>query len=135
MYSNFSPALRSRLRNWTAAYGRGMFVALVTAAWLVVDKLPQVPICSLNRIFGIECPACGTTRAIWAILHGELHKAFCLNPAGYVVIAFITRLIFADLLPMGSIRRIINSRSVDLLMIIALIGSMMLKTAQTFMVS
>jgi len=37
------------------------------------------PTCPIHRIFGIECPGCGATRALAALLHGRLMEAVRLN--------------------------------------------------------
>ncbi|MCA1578484.1 MAG: DUF2752 domain-containing protein [Acidobacteria bacterium] len=38
------------------------------------------PVCVFRLLTGLTCPGCGTTRALHAILHGELETAFMLNP-------------------------------------------------------
>jgi hypothetical protein len=38
------------------------------------------PVCLFRFLTGLTCPGCGTTRALHAILHGELETAFMLNP-------------------------------------------------------
>jgi len=38
------------------------------------------PVCVFRFLTGLTCPGCGTTRALHAILHGELETAFMLNP-------------------------------------------------------
>ncbi|HVF21452.1 MAG TPA: DUF2752 domain-containing protein [Pyrinomonadaceae bacterium] len=38
------------------------------------------PVCLFRFLTGLTCPGCGTTRALHAILHGELERAFMLNP-------------------------------------------------------
>ena len=46
------------------------------------------PICPVHQWLGIQCPGCGATRALSALLHGHLHEALhdnalfvCLLPA------------------------------------------------------
>jgi hypothetical protein len=43
---------------------------------------PQCPFLALT---GFECPGCGTTRALHALLHGRLTTAFALNPLLFIV--------------------------------------------------
>lgn len=38
------------------------------------------PACSFHAITGLDCPFCGTGRALHRLLHGKLHEAFSLNP-------------------------------------------------------
>ena len=37
------------------------------------------PICPIHRFLGIECPGCGATRALAALLHGQIAEALRLN--------------------------------------------------------
>lgn len=37
-------------------------------------------LCPSLRIFGIYCPGCGSTRATYFLLHGEVESAFRHNP-------------------------------------------------------
>jgi hypothetical protein len=37
------------------------------------------PICPIHQFFGIECPGCGATRALAALLHGHVHQALHFN--------------------------------------------------------
>ncbi|MCR5849802.1 MAG: DUF2752 domain-containing protein [Bacteroidaceae bacterium] len=41
--------------------------------------------CPTRLIWGIPCPACGTTRAVRAIFHGEWLASLHYNPLGLVV--------------------------------------------------
>ncbi len=37
------------------------------------------PACPIRQFLGIDCPGCGTTRALAALLHGHLTEALRLN--------------------------------------------------------
>lgn len=37
------------------------------------------PSCPIHQYLGIECPGCGATRALAALLHGQLREAMRLN--------------------------------------------------------
>lgn len=39
--------------------------------------LPQCPVLSLT---GWQCPGCGSTRALYSLLHGDVAQAFVMNP-------------------------------------------------------
>ena len=41
---------------------------------------PFYPPCPLQALAGLECPACGTLRAIHLLLHGRFRPAFAMNP-------------------------------------------------------
>lgn len=42
--------------------------------------------CSFKQAFGIPCPNCGLTRGVVFTLHGELERAFGMNPAGPLLV-------------------------------------------------
>jgi hypothetical protein len=37
------------------------------------------PLCPIHQLLGIECPGCGATRALAALLHGHLREALHFN--------------------------------------------------------
>ena len=45
-------------------------------------------ICLINDISGVECPVCGTTRALCEISKSNLINAFYLNPVSIVIASF-----------------------------------------------
>ncbi len=45
-----------------------------------------MPGCVFRRVTGLECPGCGMTRATYALLHGDVKKAFGFNPVGMVLV-------------------------------------------------
>ncbi|HEY4261277.1 MAG TPA: DUF2752 domain-containing protein [Schlesneria sp.] len=59
-----------------------LFVAAVFVAsrQATLDALPHV--CLVQTIGGIPCPGCGVTRSIFALLIGDLSRAWQTNPAG-----------------------------------------------------
>lgn len=61
-------------------------LAAVTAGFLLtVALMPDgegawwVPRCFWLALTGTQCPACGTTRAVYALLHGDVVRAWELN--------------------------------------------------------
>jgi len=44
--------------------------------------------CMNKQLFGIECPGCGTQRAITFLIEGEFYEAFKIFPAIYTLILF-----------------------------------------------
>ena len=51
------------------------------------------PPCVFNLLTGLLCPGCGGTRALHALLHGDVAGAFAFNPLLFVAMgtaAFVT---------------------------------------------
>lgn len=70
------PALGVRLRRVAVAVGLfGLLGALLYAK--------AVP-CAFAGMFHTPCPGCGSTRAVVALLHGDVHGAIHHNPLGPV---------------------------------------------------
>lgn len=47
---------------------------------------PWVPKCPFHTLTGLDCPGCGSQRAIAAALHGHLHQAWHHNPALWIAL-------------------------------------------------
>ncbi len=45
------------------------------------------PICQFHRLTGLNCPGCGMTRALFALLHGEFLQALRDNALGVFTLA------------------------------------------------
>lgn len=43
------------------------------------------PGCVFRGVTGLECPGCGTTRALHHLLHGRVGTAFALNPMIFAI--------------------------------------------------
>ena len=43
------------------------------------EEFPYWPKCLLYQTTGLYCPGCGCTRALAALLHGDIHKCFTSN--------------------------------------------------------
>src|SRR6476660_8733928 len=48
------------------------------------------PPCPLRYLTGFYCPGCGSLRAMHALLHGELGRAWAMNPLMIVTLPFVT---------------------------------------------
>jgi hypothetical protein len=60
-------------------------------AFALLDRLPAVPLCLLKLATDVDCPTCGTTRAVFSVMHGDLAAAWAYNPVGIVVVAILLR--------------------------------------------
>lgn len=57
--------------------------------YLPGSMLPLPESCSSRIWFGVDCPACGLTRAFISISRGQLSSAWHFNPASYLVYLFV----------------------------------------------
>lgn len=66
--------------------------AIVAAAggWVLFTYPPATtpfyPQCAFRMLTGLDCPGCGTTRALHHLLHGRIEEAFFLNPLLFVIL-------------------------------------------------
>lgn len=67
-------------RNTTANIALGAFLAGAVALYRQTPANAFLyPSCPIHRYFGLLCPGCGATRALAALMHGQLHRAIHLN--------------------------------------------------------
>jgi len=67
------------------------FVAISGAAILYRFDPTTVhffPRCVFHELTGLQCPGCGTTRALHHLLHGDIAGAFHYNAMLFVVVPF-----------------------------------------------
>ncbi len=72
-------------RNLGIPWWGGSLVALWLAvvgasAWLGHVSGQYPVLCLFKRVFGVPCPSCGTTRAVLALINGQLWMAVRMNP-------------------------------------------------------
>jgi len=48
------------------------------------------PPCPVRYLTGLYCPGCGSLRAMHALLHGELRRAWAMNPLMIIMLPFVT---------------------------------------------
>ena len=63
-----------------AAIAAAIFIWVFGDSWLV-----RVPDCYFETITGLYCPGCGSTRAIRALLNGQIKQAFLFNPLLFIL--------------------------------------------------
>ena len=67
----------------------------VAIAWLpliavisyatIISSVTALTICPYKLLLGHDCPTCGTTRGVFALLSGQFAKSFNYNPIAYVI--------------------------------------------------
>lgn len=66
-------------------------VVAAVGAWVLYTFPPTAygfyPRCPFRMLTGLQCPGCGTTRALHQLLHGNVGAAFRLNPMLFVLMA------------------------------------------------
>jgi hypothetical protein len=55
------------------------FGALAMLYWFPPDQFGFYPRCPFHELTGLLCPGCGATRALAAMVHGQVADAFRLN--------------------------------------------------------
>ena len=62
-----------------------------------------LPPCPFHWLTGLYCPGCGATRALHALLHGNVEKAFSMNPVFVIISPVLVLLIMHQIikLPAG----------------------------------
>jgi len=60
----------------------------IAGAWVLYTFPPATskfyPLCFFKMTTGLDCPGCGSTRALHALLHGRFEEAFLFNPLLFV---------------------------------------------------
>jgi hypothetical protein len=74
--------LRRRMRS--QRIGVAAIVALIGGFCLLTYLVPPgsagfLPRCQLHELTGLNCPGCGGTRAVYALLHGDVLQAAAYN--------------------------------------------------------
>lgn len=65
-----------------------IFVAAAAIVYLAVFDPTSVPApkCVFHLLTGFDCPGCGSQRAIHALAHGQIARAWSYNPALFFAI-------------------------------------------------
>lgn len=88
-------------------------LALLMAYFTLSRTLLKVPMCPFAYL-GLRCPTCGTTRAVWNIMHGNFSAAWSLNPIGFLVVFLFLRRLEALTFRIQIIARLLANQIVDL---------------------
>lgn len=69
---------------WLGIAGTSVLLFLFNPA-----EVSFFPKCPFRAITGCQCPGCGSTRALYQLLHGHIVAAFKLNPLMIMTMPFI----------------------------------------------
>lgn len=85
------------------------------------------PRCPFLMLTGLKCPGCGSQRAIHALLHGDIIRAWDYNPlliiaVPYIILGFIAELSFRRSRLMRTVRdRLYSGRAVWIVLTVIII--------------
>ncbi len=76
------------------------FLILIGLFFLFVnpEEAKFFPKCPFYAITGYQCPGCGSSRAVYSIMHGNWKQAWQLNPALFIGVVLIILLLLAQFL-------------------------------------
>lgn len=65
--------------------------AVSTVVWFADPTTPGglIPPCPTNALLHINCPGCGSSRALYSLLHGDLPAALHYNAFGVVAVVLL----------------------------------------------
>ena len=70
-------------KDWTYIcifIGTLIIIFLATFYIIYLEKFIKIPECAVYKTFGIYCPGCGATRAVYSLYHGKILKSIYYNP-------------------------------------------------------
>lgn len=77
--------------------GAGLFFILTAGCWILYSFYPVArkffPTCPFYELLHLYCPGCGSTRAAFYFLHGDIAGVFRSNPAFIPTLLFIASMI------------------------------------------
>nr|WP_064569504.1 DUF2752 domain-containing protein [Gordonia sp. LAM0048] len=61
------------------------------AVWFGDPTTPggALPVCPTKLIFGVTCPGCGSLRAVYSLLHGDVPAALHYNAVGVLAMGLL----------------------------------------------
>lgn len=97
---------------------------LLAGYYLLGPESGVYPRCLFRQVTGLECPGCGSQRAIHALLHGRVAEAWSYNALLLVEIPLIGLLLAAQPLRhrYPRLHRVLNSRTLILIVLASIIA-------------
>ena len=99
-------------------------LALLAGYYALSPESGVYPRCMFRQLTGLQCPGCGSQRAIHALLHGHVAEAWGYNALLLVELPLIALLFAAYQLRhrYPSLHRVLNSQALILLILTTIIG-------------
>lgn len=113
-----------RRRRVLAAAGIIAAIAILAAYYTLAPESGIYPRCMFRQLTGLDCPGCGSQRALHALLHGHIAEAWSYNALLLIEIPLIATLFAAYPLRhrYPSLHRVLNSQAITLLILATIIG-------------
>lgn len=92
--------MAAALRPWHVAALAGTAIAIPAGIWLLRTYDPNAagnpfPPCMFQAFTGYFCIGCGLTRALHALVHGDIVGAFSMNPLAMLTLPVVPLLVAA----------------------------------------
>ncbi len=68
-------------------------IGIVAAATVDPERAVWFPKCPIHHFTGLDCPGCGTARAVHALAHGDWKAAFRHNAILFAAVPFLLGII------------------------------------------
>jgi hypothetical protein len=78
-------------------YGLALVFACFSWGWVAFNDATephQYPtLCLFKQVTGFACPACGTTRSVVELTHGNVINGLAINPLGVLALIFMVSVV------------------------------------------
>ena len=97
--------------------------AIMAAYYLIEPSSGLYPRCAFKLATGLDCPGCGSQRALHALLHGDIAAAWHSNAILLVGLPLVGLLLGARALRhrRPALERVLNSQGIILILLAALV--------------
>ncbi|MET3931654.1 hypothetical protein ABIE51_003541 [Lysobacter sp. OAE881] len=77
----------------TAVVGATAVLTLLGAALLRVFQPESLWPCIFHAVTGLHCPGCGLTRMLHALVHGDVARAWSMNPLAMIALPLLAAML------------------------------------------
>ncbi|MFT4778405.1 MAG: hypothetical protein ACJAU0_002606 [Flavobacteriales bacterium] len=85
-------------KNWYLSIGIAVFLIVAFGVFFTFDpsEASFFPACPLKSATGLDCPGCGSQRAIHQLLHLNFKEAFLFNPLLILSLPYLLFAVWVD---------------------------------------